>query len=70
MQAVLPEACDELLKVMYIAKGPSTMKIHRFEGFLRCLLGMEAEIFIKATNGQGRASQYQVTTSAGQPLLG
>jgi hypothetical protein len=55
---------------VYIAKEPDVMKIHGFEGFLRRLLGMEAEIFVKATKGQGRASQCQVATSTGQPLLG
>jgi hypothetical protein len=42
----------------------------RLQPFLRGLLGMEAEIFIKAAKGQGRASQCQVVMSAGQPLLG
>jgi hypothetical protein len=45
------------------------MKVHRFEGLLCRLLGMEAEIFVKAARGQGRAGQCQVATSAGQPLL-
>jgi hypothetical protein len=45
------------------------MKIHRFEGFLRRLLGMEAEIFVKAARAQGHPSQCQVATSSGQPLL-
>jgi hypothetical protein len=39
----LLQACDDLLKVVYIEKGPATMKIHRFEGFLGRLLGMETE---------------------------
>jgi len=47
------------------------MKIYRFEGFLRLLLGKEAEIFIFviAARRQGRVSQCQVATSASQPLL-
>jgi hypothetical protein len=68
-QAVLPQACDELFKVVYIAKCPAIMKIHRFEGFLRRLLGMEAEIFVKTARRQRRASQCQVATSTGQPFL-
>jgi hypothetical protein len=75
MQAVLPEACDEILKVMYIAKGLSTMKIHRFEGFLRCLLGMEAEIFIKQPMGKGaranaRSPRARASHSWGEPGIG
>jgi hypothetical protein len=65
----LAPTCNELLEVVYIAKGPATIKIYRFEGFLRCLLGMEAEIFVKAARRQRRASQCQVATIAGQPLL-
>jgi hypothetical protein len=36
---------------VYVEKGPAPMKIHRFEGFLGRLLGMEAKILVKAAKG-------------------
>jgi hypothetical protein len=66
IQAVLPKACDELLKVVYIAKEPAIMKIHAFEGFLPRLLGVEAEIFVKTTRGRGaRANARSPRARAG-----